>query len=243
MRRSRWHLSIAALLTAASLVVVACGNIDDDKIVAPDGSTIVIDPAGWTRELGGAGSCSVYEEGPVFNLTLRNKNGVPLNDLNVFVSRSNPGIAFYVNGVPEATTAEIRVVTDDNGIGRFRVAIADCAGNTIITAASGTASKSIDVKVTSGGSGTNTPPVAAATVTPSTGQAGVQVFSFDGTGSTDADADTLTYTWDFGDTTTATGATTTHTYASPGSYNATLTVDDGNGGTDTFPLPTITVTP
>ena len=57
--------------------------------------------------------------------------------------------------------------------------------------------------------------------------------SFDGTGSTDPDGNTLTYAWDFGDGATGTGATPTHEYADNGSYTVSLTVSDGNGGTDT----------
>ncbi len=45
--------------------------------------------------------------------------------------------------------------------------------------------------------------------------------------------DTLTYTWDFGDGSTGTGATATHTYVDDGSYTWTVTVDDGDVGSDT----------
>ena len=62
---------------------------------------------------------------------------------------------------------------------------------------------------------------------------GGQGVTFDGTGSTDPDGDTLSYNWDFGDGATATGATPTHTYAQGGQFNASLTVSDGRGGTNT----------
>lgn len=45
--------------------------------------------------------------------------------------------------------------------------------------------------------------------------------------------DTLTYTWDFGDGTNATGPDVQHTYTSPGSMSGTVTVDDGDGGSQT----------
>src|SRR5262249_47969884 len=46
----------------------------------------------------------------------------------------------------------------------------------------------------------------------------------------DVDGDTLSYLWNFGDGATATNATPTHLYADNGTYTATLTVNDGQGG-------------
>ena len=48
------------------------------------------------------------------------------------------------------------------------------------------------------------------------------------------------YSWAFGDGTTGTGKTETHAYSSPGSYTATLTVEDEAGNTATSSL-TVTV--
>ena len=50
--------------------------------------------------------------------------------------------------------------------------------------------------------------------------------TLNGTGSSDPDGHPLTYSWDFGDSSTGTGATPIHTYTTPGTYTATLTVDD-----------------
>jgi PKD repeat protein len=66
---------------------------------------------------------------------------------------------------------------------------------------------------------------------PYTGSEGTAL-AFSGTGSFDLDGDALTFAWNFGDGTTATGASPTHTYADNGTYTATLTVSDGNGGSD-----------
>lgn len=79
----------------------------------------------------------------------------------------------------------------------------------------------------------NQPPDADAgpdqTVVP-TSPAGTNV-TLDGSGSTDPDGDTLTYAWSgpFG---TATGVSPT-VLIPPGTHTVTLTVDDGNGATDT----------
>lgn len=76
----------------------------------------------------------------------------------------------------------------------------------------------------------NTPPVANPGG-PYTGTAGNPV-TFDGSGSSDADKDPLTYTWDFGDGQSGTKVSPTHAYAKAGTYTVKLTVDDGQGGTN-----------
>jgi PKD repeat protein len=60
--------------------------------------------------------------------------------------------------------------------------------------------------------------------------------------SNDPDGDPLTYAWDFGDGNTGSGPTPTHTYASSGTYTVILTVNDGQGGTDTAST-TATISP
>ncbi|MCX7804926.1 MAG: PKD domain-containing protein [Planctomycetota bacterium] len=49
----------------------------------------------------------------------------------------------------------------------------------------------------------------------------------------DADGDQPAFSWDFGDGTGSTEKDPTHVFAAPGTYNATVTVSDGNGGTTT----------
>jgi glucose/arabinose dehydrogenase/chitodextrinase len=79
--------------------------------------------------------------------------------------------------------------------------------------------------------GSNQSPTAAFTATPGSGAAPLAV-SFNAGGSSDPNGDTLTYAWDFGDGSPGgTGVTVNHTYQNSGSYVATLTVDDGRGGT------------
>ncbi|WP_271783542.1 PKD domain-containing protein [Aquimarina algiphila] len=62
---------------------------------------------------------------------------------------------------------------------------------------------------------------------------------FDASGSTDPNGDVLTYNWDFGNGVTATGVTTTYEFTEFGDQIVTLTVDDGNGNTNSA---TITIT-
>ena len=68
-----------------------------------------------------------------------------------------------------------------------------------------------------------------------------QKCNFDGTASSDPDGTVASWLWNFGDGTTGTGSTTSHTYAAGGTFNVTLTVNDGENGTGTQTKP-VTVT-
>lgn len=57
--------------------------------------------------------------------------------------------------------------------------------------------------------------------------------SFNADCSTDPESDALSYSWSFGDGTHATGLTVEHAYSQAGSFSVTLTVDDGQGNSDT----------
>ena len=61
------------------------------------------------------------------------------------------------------------------------------------------------------------------------------VVTLDGSGSSDPDGDPLTYAWSFGDGQAGAGAVVSHTYEQSGSFDATLTVDDGRSGTASDP--------
>jgi glucose/arabinose dehydrogenase/PKD repeat protein len=79
----------------------------------------------------------------------------------------------------------------------------------------------------------NLNPTAVINAAPVSGPAPLAV-SFDSLGSTDPDGDPLTFSWNFGDgSPAASGATTAHTYTVAGLYTATLTANDGRGGTGT----------
>ncbi|MEJ2453850.1 MAG: S8 family serine peptidase [Candidatus Thiodiazotropha sp.] len=95
----------------------------------------------------------------------------------------------------------------------------------------------------------NQAPTAAITATPASGTAPLQV-AFDGSASSDADGSITAYDWAFGDGQSGNGAVTSHTYSTAGSYTATLTVTDNEGGSDTAsttisvnnpPLPTFSL--
>jgi hypothetical protein len=92
--------------------------------------------------------------------------------------------------------------------------------------------------------GGDTPPVAIATASPTTGVPPLSV-TFDGTQSSDADGDSLSWSWLFGDGTGSTLRNPQHTYTQAGSYLAILTVGDGRGaeGRDSVALLIAPVTP
>jgi VCBS repeat-containing protein len=78
------------------------------------------------------------------------------------------------------------------------------------------------------------PPVAVAG--PDQAANETETVSFEGGGSYDVDGDALTFQWDFGDGTIGSGAQPTHAYGDNGSYTVSLTVNDGQGHTETDTL-------
>ena len=81
-------------------------------------------------------------------------------------------------------------------------------------------------------SGTNQPPQASFTATPSTATTGTPI-AFSATASFDPDGSIVGYAWDFGDGTTGSGVATSKTYTAPGTYTVKLTVTDNSGATGT----------
>jgi PKD repeat protein len=87
----------------------------------------------------------------------------------------------------------------------------------------------------------NTPPTAAASATPNSGQSPLTV-AFSSAGSTDPDGTIASYSWNFGDgSPLSTAANPSHTYSTPGVFSATLTVTDNEGATGSKSV-TVTVT-
>ncbi len=87
----------------------------------------------------------------------------------------------------------------------------------------------------------NVPPVAALSVTPTSGTAPLAV-SASAAASTDSDGTITTYAIDFGDGTVTYAKTATHTYANPGIYTVTAKVTDNYGASSTAQA-TVTVSP
>ncbi len=80
----------------------------------------------------------------------------------------------------------------------------------------------------------NNPPVAVASADPLSGRAPLEV-AFTGVNSTD-DTEITGYNWDFKDGNTSTQPNPVHTFTTAGTYEVELTVEDGEGLTDTTTL-------
>ncbi|UCD29476.1 MAG: PKD domain-containing protein [Planctomycetota bacterium] len=154
---------------------------------------------------------------------------------NIYPADSFPSVIMTISISSVGTLAE----------GTYTFVTGDIGGGFIWTSTpdSGTfdASGTFVLNVTSsggGGNGGGTPtpgnqaPSADISADVTSGTAPLTI-QFDASGSSDPDAGTtLTYIWDFGDGSTGNGVTVSYTYSTGGRYNAVLTVDDGNGGTD-----------
>ncbi len=75
-------------------------------------------------------------------------------------------------------------------------------------------------------------PTASFSVDPAGAGSG-QPVTFDASGSTEADGTIISYDWDFGDGSTGAGERPVHVYGAPGTYTATLTVENDVGQTAT----------
>lgn len=109
-------------------------------------------------------------------------------------------------------------------------AIAD-PSNWFTEANDGNNATSVPIQLTGG---TNAPPTAVISASPTSGPAPLTV-SFSGTGSSDPDGGTLSYAWDFTNDGTfdATGVSASHSYTSAGTWTAALRVTDAAGASST----------
>ncbi len=120
-----------------------------------------------------------------------------------------------------ATGTNVTKTFASNGTYEASLTVTDDAG------AEGNATTTVAVN----GSTANARPTARFTATPAPDRNRTLVF--DASGSTDPDGQVQGYDWTFGDGTTATGQNVSKTFASNGTYEASLTVRDGDGATDT----------
>ncbi|GLU44904.1 PKD domain-containing protein [Allomuricauda sp. NBRC 101325] len=139
-------------------------------------------------------------------------------------STDDVGIVSYAWDFQDGTTSNImNPVTsfDTEGTYNVTLTVTDEGGLTDMT--------TITIIV----SGTVNPqaPIAVIAATPESGDAPLEV-TFTGSNSTD-DVGVIGYSWDFGDGGTSTLADPIYVYATTGTYNAVLTVTDGDGLTDT----------
>lgn len=112
---------------------------------------------------------------------------------------------------------------------------------TLIVTDNGGLSTSASAQVTATNPTTsNAAPVAAASANVTSGRAPLAV-NFSSFGSHDSDGAIVSYFWSFGDGTTSIEPSPTKVYSSRGTYNATLTITDNGGLTDTARV-TINVT-
>ncbi len=111
------------------------------------------------------------------------------------------------------------------------------ASLTVTDSSGSMSSKTVLIQVTEGTTG-NTPPQAVISSSTALGPAPLTV-SFSGAGSTASGTVITVYHWDFGDGSDATGESVSHLYLKPGTFNAVLTVTDGNGLTDSVSTPVI----
>jgi hypothetical protein len=131
----------------------------------------------------------------------------------------------------------LNVTGMDGHAGNSEALPSDLSANATITAGTGCS----EFEYWAAGA-VNAAPTAVASANPKTAAAGETV-TFSAAGSfDDVDApEDLTYEWAFGDGETAAGATVTHAYVAKGTYQATLTVTDLGGLSDTDTV-TVTVT-
>jgi len=83
--------------------------------------------------------------------------------------------------------------------------------------------------------GTNQPPVVAASATPNSGVVPLSV-NFSSAGSSDPEGTSLTYNWAFGDGGTSILASPAYTYQTTGTFSAVLTVSDGTNLVSSQPM-------
>ena len=169
------------------------------------------------------------------SVTVRDGTGAPMSGATVTgrwsgATSGSASVKTNAAGVASFRSARIRASTGTRFT--FTVTGISLAGHAYDAASNVETSDSITV-------GGAQPPTAVLSADQTSGGAPLTV-NFSGAGSSDADGTIASYAWSFGDGGTSSGATAQRVYSAPGTYNATLTVTDNSGLTDSTAV-TITV--
>lgn len=211
----------------------------------PDATTPTYKAIKMYRNYDGAkstfGDVSVSATGPnpdnvaVFAAQRTGDSALTVMVINKYLSGSTP-VSLSLANFANNGTAQVYQLTSANAITR----LADLAF-TGTTAAFSAPPQSITLLVFPTGT-PNTPPVAMAAATPTSGIAPLTV-NFSAAGSNDPDGSIAYYSWNFGDgTALGTTANVSHIYQAAGTYTAVLTVTDNRGAKSTAQV-VITVSP
>ena len=178
------------------------------------------------------GETSVSATGPnpdnvaVFAAQRTADNAVTIMVISKYLSGSTP-VSISLSNFSANGVAQVYQLTSANVI--TKLTDLSFSGSTVNFTAP---AQSINLLVLPTGA-PNTPPVAVAGATPTSGIAPLTV-NFNSTGSNDPDGSIVTYSWNFGDGTPAgSGPAPSHAYQNVGSYTAVLTVTDNLGATAT----------
>ena len=178
------------------------------------------------------GDTSVLASGPnpdnvaVFAAQRTSDNALTVMVVSKYLSGSTP-VSIALNNFSTNGSAQVYQLTSANAITR----LADLSFSSS-TANFTAPAQSITLLVLPTGA-PNTPPVAMASATPTSGTAPLTV-NFSSTGSNDPDGTIAAYSWNFGDgSAPSTIASPSHVYQAAGNYNAVLTVTDNRGATGT----------
>lgn len=158
----------------------------------------------------------VVKEGFLDNSRVLNVVSGKTRSMNVTLTPVAPDAAAAVQE-PHAWQAEPAAADESGGGSRT---------NNILLMGVGVAAAGAGFALRSGES--NDAPVAGTVgVSPATGLASATSITFSASGVSDPDGDTLSLSWDFGDGSNGSGSPVSHTYADAGTFNVTLTVNDG----------------
>ena len=95
-------IGLGVVVSAWVFALSGCGGEGNG---APDGSAVTISPSGATWKVAGPGCAGTDFNFHVFNITVRNSDGVPLNNVDLYVT-----LDLAANN---ATTAQIMRLYDD----------------------------------------------------------------------------------------------------------------------------------